>query len=281
MCSGLPLLLMIKKGFAAGKRGGTGTNDASRWGRPKTASDEETVKQKERIKHEDFRVSTRSIAVNLKISRRRKRPSDSARRAMPEEAGKQNRGSRFSPQMNKKHFAEFSQANLRYLSHDLDYFWRMFINVDETWIHYFTVEHPESCRQWKCWPRCFGILRESYFWIFTPERNNSLIGKYYAGSLREVNERSRESRPNLRDISLLLHHDNGPVHHSANELWKIRGLNFATVPHKHYSQRQRCLLTRSLSKWFLLIRKLEKTPYRETTFDRWRADGRGEKLFLV
>ena len=152
------------------------TSDAARSGWPKTASDENSVKLVEQMVHEDRRVSTRTIAKSLKISKgtvgtilsevlcMKKLKSKMVQRQLTDEQ--------------KSLRLELSLANLKHLNQDSDSFWKRFITVDETWLQHFTAEDSESSRQWtasgeqhppvqgrirqpgKSWPLYFGIPRE-------------------------------------------------------------------------------------------------------------------------
>ena len=245
-----PSFTMVKKWFANFKRGEMSTSDAPRSGRPKTASDENSVKLVEQMVHEDRRVSTRTIAKSLKISKgtvgtilsevlcMKKLKSKMVQRQLTDEQ--------------KSLRLELSLANLKHLKQDSDFFWKRFMTVDETWLQHFTAEDSESSRQWTASGEqhptstrkgsSAGKVMAAVFWNTTGivfidylPKNTTMTGNYYAALLDKLNNKLRESRPDLRNTTLLLHHDNAPAHKSAQVLQKLHDLNFETVPHPPYS----------------------------------------------
>jgi histone-lysine N-methyltransferase SETMAR len=131
-------------------------------------------------------------------------------------------------------------------------FLRLFITMDETWVHHFTPETKEQSKQStergesapkkaKTVPSA-GKVMASVFWdargvIFIDylQKGKSINGVYYANLLQRLSDEIKKKQPHLAKKKVSLHQDNSPVHTSVIAMAKIYELKFELLPHAPYS----------------------------------------------
>lgn len=128
------------------KRGRTSIKDEPSSGRPKTATTEENVRKVHRIVMNDRRVKVREIADELKISPER------VFSILRDSLGMKKLNAKWLPHRlsvdEKLNRVLLSEQNLAKLNSNPTDFFRRFVTVDETWVHYYTPESKQACHQW-------------------------------------------------------------------------------------------------------------------------------------
>ena len=141
-----PSYTMIKKWYAAFRRGERSLSDAARAGRPKAAADEEHVEKVREKIIGDRRVTVRAMAKDLRISIGT--VSTIVNRNLGARKLKKKRVPRELSKDQKRRRVEVSKQNLNLLRRNPRDFWRRLLTVDETWIHHFTPDSREATREW-------------------------------------------------------------------------------------------------------------------------------------
>lgn len=245
-----PSKTTICRWFSEFKSGRTNTEDAERSGRPIEATTPENIKKVHRIVLDDRKVKVREIADIVKISTER------VRHILHEHLNMKKLCARWVPRFltidQKQQRVDNSEHALELLKGNANEFFRRFVTMDETWIHYYT---PESKRQSAEWlepgesrpkrpktQQSAGKILASVFWdargiIFIDylEKGRTITGEYYAALLDRLNNEIKKKRPHMAKKKVLFHQDNAPAHTSMITMAKLNELKYELLPHPPYS----------------------------------------------
>ena len=117
----------------------------------------------------------------------------------------------------------------RWFQRNPDEFLRRFITVNETWIHYFTLETKEQLKQWtlsgESAPKKTKTIKSAekvMAIVFCDARNiihidylsskQTINGDYYTVLLDHFNNILKKKHPHLAKKKVLFHQDNALVH---------------------------------------------------------------------
>ena len=232
------------------KRGRLSTKDEPRSGRPKTATSEENVEKVHQMVMEDRHFSTWEIAHKLKISQER------VCEILRENLNMRKLLAHWVPRrltdVQKQQRVALSHQFLELLKKDPKDFWRRFVTVDETWVHFYTPEQRSASREWTkrgemppTTSRTSTSTKKIMATVFWDERGILLLdfletgktinGEYYAGLLDKLKDAITRTRPGLKKKKLLFHQDNAPPHKSGVAMAKLDKLGFEITEHPAYS----------------------------------------------
>lgn len=145
-----------------------------------------------------------------------------------------------------------SEKLLAKIKRDRKDFFRRYVTVDETWVHYYTPETKEQSKQWRKSGegppkkaktiRSAGKVMATVFWdgkgvilIDYLEKGKTITGKYYAALLDRFDTELKKNRPGLARKKVLFHHDNAPAHRAAVAKAKLFQLGYELIDHPPYS----------------------------------------------
>lgn len=198
-----PSRTTVYRWFSEFKMGRTSTEDAPRSGRPIEATNSEIVKQVHRIVLDDRKVKLRELAEAVGISKER------VGYILHDVLEMKKLSARWVPRFltvhQKQQRVDDSKAGLALLRRNRADFFRRFVTMDETWVHYHT---PESNRQSAEWlkshesrpkrpkvQRSAGKVMASVFWdahgiiyIDYLQKGRTVTGEYYAELLDKLND---------------------------------------------------------------------------------------------
>lgn len=245
-----PSMRTVYKWFGNFRSGHMDTCDAERSGRPLEVTTPEIIDKIHDMVLEDRRVKVREIATAVGISTER------VHNILHKHLDMTKLSARWVPRLltadQKRIRVNCSKEGLQLLEKNPEDFWRRFITVDETWIHYYTPETKEQSKQWvakgepapkkaKTVPSA-GKVMATVFWdtqgvilIDYLQRGKTITGEYYALLLDRLKTELEEKRPRLAHKKVLFHHDNAPAHASAIVAAKLLEIGFQLVPHPPYS----------------------------------------------
>ncbi|KYM99688.1 Histone-lysine N-methyltransferase SETMAR, partial [Cyphomyrmex costatus] len=137
-----PSRTTVYRWFSEFKMGRTSTEDAPRSGRPKEATNVEIVKQMHRIVLNDRKVKLRELAEAVGISKER------AGYILHDVLEMKKPSARWVPRLltvdQKQQRVDDSTAGLALLQRNRANFFRHFVTMDETWVHYHTPERDSD-----------------------------------------------------------------------------------------------------------------------------------------
>lgn len=245
-----PSMATVKNWFNEFQRGRTSVFDEPRPGAPKTATTDENVKKVLDLVLADRRLKVRELAECMGISK------DRVGYILHEILGMRKLSARWVPRLltpeNKWKRETVSEQCLELLRRNSTEFFRRFVTVDETWIHWYTPETKEQSKQW-CLPSerapkkaktvlSAGKVMATVFWdsqgviyIDYLEKGKTITGAYYADLLGRFDPQLKKKRPHLAKKKILFHHDNAPAHTSAVVTVKLSELRYEILPHPPYS----------------------------------------------
>lgn len=245
-----PSYSTIKYWFRSFQNGCWTTADAERSGRPIEVTTPEIARKMCKIVMEDRKVKVRELAETLSISK------DSIWRILHEQLQFKKLIARWVPRLltfeQKVQRIEASEKCLSLLKRNTNEFFRRYITVDETWIHYYTPESTQQSKQWilpdERTPKrpktqqSAGKVMATVFWdargiIFIDflEKGRTITGLYYTALLDRLSSEIKKKRPHLAKKKVLFHHDNAPSHSSFIAQKKLQELRFEILPHPPYS----------------------------------------------
>ncbi|CAK1581831.1 unnamed protein product [Parnassius mnemosyne] len=146
-----------------------------------------------------------------------------------------------------------SRDCLQLFEADADDFLNRFVTMNETWVHYCTLETKQQSKHWRR-PgspppkKAKSILSAnkvmaSVFWdskgvimIDYLERDQNINSDYYCTLLRRLREEIKEKRRGMLRRKVLFHQDNARVHTSVQSMAEIHNCGFELLPHPPYSQ---------------------------------------------
>ena len=259
---------MVKYWFAEFKRGRTDTNDEHRSGRPKEVTTQEMINKIHDIVLNNRGVKVRELEEAFNISH------GTAISILHQHLHMKKLSVRWVPRLltidNKRKRVTTSEQCLDLIKRNPNDFWRRFITVDETWIHWYTTETKSQSKQWveagSSAPKkaktvhSAGKVMATVFWdssgiIFIDylEKGKTITGEYYATLLNQLNDAIKEKRPHLQKKKVLFHQVNGPAQTSTIAMAKIYELRYELMPHPPYSSNLASsdfFLFPNLKKWF-------------------------------
>jgi len=203
-----PSRTTVYRWFSEFKMGRTSTEDAPRSGRPKEATNAEIVKQVHRIVLSDRKVKLRELAEAVGILKVR------AGYILHDVLEMKKLLARWVPRLltvdQKQQRVDNSTAGLALLQRNRADFFRRFVTIDETWIHYHT---PESNRQSAEWlksherrpkqpkdQRSAGKVMASVFWDAhnlhqLPAEGKNSYGRVLCSVIGQTERRNKEKTP--------------------------------------------------------------------------------------
>ena len=224
--------------------------DLKRSGRPKTATDEETIEDVRRMVMKDRRVTVRHIASTLKISSERVWTIITKNLKMKKVVA------RWVPRLltedQKKARVQMARQNLALYEADEDTFLARFVTMDETWVHHFDPESKRQSMEWKHpgspTPKkpklaaSAGKIMASVFWdsegiimVDYLAKGDTVTSEYYVGLLNRLREEIKTKRRGKLRQTVLFLQDNAPVHKAARSMAAIHENGFEVLEHPPYS----------------------------------------------
>lgn len=245
-----PSVGMIHKWFTEFRCGRTSTSDADRPGRPNEITTSDMVEKIHDIVLDDPKLKVRELAKMVNISTER------VLNILHKFLGMKKLCARWVPRVltidQKRIRVLTSQRNLTNYTRNSSEFLRLFITMDETWIHHYTPESSQQAKQWvepsgsapkrPKTQQSAGKVMASVFWdaqgiIFIDylEKGKTITGAYYSSLLDRLKEEVKQKRPHLAKKKIRYHHDNAPSHSSLIAQGKLYELGFELVPQPPYS----------------------------------------------
>ena len=245
-----PSKTTVKRWYADFKDGRTDTNDAERSGRPNSSVVPENTKRLHKLVLADRKLKLREIAEELKIS------EGSVFTILHEHLSMRKLCSKWVPRLltvdQKQQRVDDSERCLQLFQCNKKEFLCTYVTMDETWIHYFTLE---SNRQSDEWPAAgesrpkrpkiqtsTGKVLASIFWdaqgilfIDYLEKGRTINSEYYIALLVRLKEEIAKKRPQMKKKKVLFHQDNAQCHKSIAMMAKLNELHFELLPHHPYS----------------------------------------------
>jgi len=241
----------VKNWVAQFKRGDFSTCDAPHPGRPKTVTTPEIINQIHELILEDRRISSKSIAKQLDISRERLIPSlmkiwtygRSVR------SGSRNAWTRIKNVNGASHRSNFWKFFVR---RDTNDFLSRLVSADENWLHH---HDPETKQQLMVWrhsgsprPKKFRVQKfpgkflASIFWdqdgillIDYLPKGQTINAEYYSFLLVQLKDILKVKRRGKFAKGVLFLHDNAPAHRTLATQKKLAYLGFHWFDHAPYS----------------------------------------------
>lgn len=232
------------------KRGRLSTKDENRPGRPVEVSTPEMIEKIRKMILDDRRLKVREIVEATGISQ------GAVVSILHDKLSLKKITARWVPRLltedNKNNRVVDSEAVLAILRRNPKEFFRRYITVDETWIHYYTPETKRQSQQWifegerapkkAKTVKSAGKVMATVFWdaqgiIFIDylQKGKTITGAYYASLLDKLSKEIEEKRPHLKKKKILFHQDNAPVHTCKVSAAKMAELKFEILPHPPYS----------------------------------------------
>lgn len=231
------------------KRGRTSLDDDPKVGRPKSATDGETIRKLLECVNTDRRLKLREIAKVIGISK------DSVRTVLTRDLGMRKISARWVPKIlsvfDKERRVQYAQENLDFMEGEEDFFSTL-ITGDETWCYYYDPETKVQSKQWKRKSspapvkgkreKSAGKVMATVFWDcegivhleFMP-KGSTITGASYAKTLRNLKEAVLQKRPKIRKKKIRLLHDNAPAHTSHLARAALHECKFEELFHPAYS----------------------------------------------
>ena len=142
-----PSYATVKNWVAQFKRGDFSTCDAPRPGRPKTVTTKEIINQIHELILEDRRISAKSIAEQLVISRER------FGSIIHEDLDMQKVSAKWVPKClnadQKRQRCQSSEQILEYFRRDPNYFLSRLVTMDESWLYHYDPETKQQSVEWR------------------------------------------------------------------------------------------------------------------------------------
>lgn len=203
------------------------TEDEARSGRPVEVTTLDIVEKIHGMVMENRRMKVREIAEAVGISTER------VHNILHEKLHVKKLCARWVPRLltldQKRMRKDVSMQCLAMFKRNPRDFWRRFVTVDETWIHYYTPEMKQQSKQWimpgesapkkaktvlsaeKVMATVFwdsqGIILIDYL-----QKGKTITGEYYATLLDRLREELEKKQPRLARKKVLFHQDNAPSH---------------------------------------------------------------------
>ena len=232
------------------RRGRESCKDDPHTGRPKSATDEETVAIVKKVLDEDRRQTIQKIADKVEISvgstytiiRFVLKMTRVAVRWVP----------RFLTDGQRQKRVDASEKNLRKYEEDKAAFITAITTQDESFLNWYEPESKQESSQWRTreegpplkfkkvasagkvlgsifWDR-EGVIKSDYI-----EQGNTVNGPLYAQEIRDLRNDIKEKRRGKLSTGVLYLHDNAPAHTSRTATAAIRQAGFQVLDHPPYS----------------------------------------------
>ena len=247
-----PSYATVKNSVAQFKRGDFSTCDASRPGRPKTVTTPEIADQIHEIILEYRRISTKSTAEQLGISRER------FGSIIYEDLDMRKLSANWVPKClnadQKRQRFQSSEQLLEFFSfrRDPNDFLSRLLTMDETWLYQYDPETKQQSMEWRhsgsARPQKFrvqtsaGKVLASIFWdqdgillIDYLPKGQTTNAEYYLSLLVQLKDILKEKRCGKFTKGVLFLHDNAPAHRAHATQKKLAYLGFQYLDHPPYS----------------------------------------------
>ncbi|QQP58373.1 Putative mariner transposase [Caligus rogercresseyi] len=233
-----PSISMVKKWFTEFRCGRTSTIDAERSGRPVEVATPETIQKNHDMVLADRRLKVREIVEAIGIS------NGSVVSILKDHLAMKKLSARWVPRLltidHKRNRVTTSMECLALFNRNKDEFFRRFVTVDETWIHYYTPETKQQSKQRPKW--VYQPTKSTVFWdargvihIDYLQKGRTMNGEYYTSLLDQFNEDLKKKRPHLAKKKVIFHQDNARVHTCVVSMAKFYELRYELLPHPPYS----------------------------------------------
>ncbi|QQP31674.1 Putative mariner transposase [Caligus rogercresseyi] len=241
-----PSISMVKKWFTEFRCGRTSTIDAERSGRPVEVATPETIQKIHDMVLADRRLKVREIVEAIGISH------GSVVSILKDHLAMKKLSARWVPRLltidHKRNRVTTSMECLALFNRNKDEFFRRFVTVDETWIHYNTPETKQQSKQWvlkgESAPKKANVglsankVMATVFWnargvihIDYLQKGRTMNGEYYTSLLDRFNDDLKKKRPHLAKKKVLFHQDNARVNTCVVSMAKFYELRFELLPH--------------------------------------------------
>lgn len=245
-----PSYSTVKKWCANFQRGDFETEDAGRSGRPSTVTTPEIVDQVHDLILTDRRISAKTIAETLKISRER------VAVIIHDHLGMQKLSAKWVPKClnadEKRKRVETSRLILQHFELSSDNFLDRLVTVDETWLYHYDPETKQQSMQWRHSgsprPKKFktqksaGKVMATVFWdkdgiLMTEylQKGETVNANYYCNLLYRLKEAIKEKRRGKLRKGVLFLQDNAPAHKAGKTMDVLQNLGFQCIDHPPYS----------------------------------------------
>ena len=236
--------------YAEFKRGRTNTDDAERFGRPKSPVVPKKITKFHKIVLDDRKLKLREIVDTLKIS------ECSVFTILHEFLGMRKFFSKWVPRLltleQKQQRFEDPECCLELFKRGKKNFLRQCVTMNETWIHHYMSETKRSSAEWRaagesCLKRpktqqSAGKVMASVFWnahgiLFIDyfKKGKTINRDYYVALLNRFSAEIKKKRPHMQKKKVLFHQDNVPCNKSMKTMVKLNELSFDLLPHLPYS----------------------------------------------
>jgi len=232
------------------KRGDFSTCDAPRPGRPKTVTTPEIIDQIHELILEDHRISTKSVAEQLGISRER------VGSIILEDLDTRKLSAKWVPKClnadKKRQWCQSSQQILEFFRRDPDDFPSLLVTMDETWLYHYDLETKQQSVEWRHSglprPKKFRVQKSAGKFvasIFGDEdgillidylpKGQTINAEYYSFLLVQMKVILKEKRRGKFTKAILFLHDNVPAHRALATQNKLAYLGYHCLDYPPYS----------------------------------------------
>jgi len=240
-----PLYATVKNWVAQFKRGEFSTCDAPRPGRPKTVTTPEIIDQIHVLIFQDRRISAKSIAKQLGISR------EGVGSINHEDLDMLKLSAKWVPKClnadQKLQPCQSSEQLLAFFRRDSNEFLSRLVTMDETWLYHYDTETKQQSMQWRHSgsPRLIkfrvkksaGKVLASIFWdqdgvllIDYLPKGQTINSEYYSFLLVQLKDILKEKRRGKVTNGVLFLH-NAPAHRALATQKKLAYVGFQCLDH--------------------------------------------------
>jgi len=232
------------------KGGDFSTCDAPRPGRLKTVTTPQIIDQIHELILEDRRISTKSIAEELGISRER------VGSIIHEDLDMRKLSANWVPKClngdQKRQRSQSSEQLLEFFRSDPNDFLSRLVTADETWLYHYDPETKQQSMEWQHSgsprPKKFRVQKSagkvlaSIFWAedgillidYLP-KGQTINAEYCSSLLVQLKDILKEKRRGKVIKGVLFLHDNAPAHRALATQKKLAYLGFQCLYHPPYS----------------------------------------------
>jgi len=227
------------------KRGDFSTCDAPRPGRPLTTP--EIIDQIHELILEDRRISAKSIAEQLDISRER------VGSIIHENMDTRKLSAKWVPKClnadQERQRCRSPEQLLEFFRHDPNDFLLRLVTMDETWLYHYNPVTKQQSMEWRLTPppknsECKNLWKSSRLDFFLGSRRlpphylpkgQTINAEYYSSLLVQLKDILMEKRRGKITKGVLFLHDNAPAHRALATQKKLAYLGFQCLDHSPYS----------------------------------------------
>jgi len=221
--------------------------DAPRPGRPETVTTPEIIDQIHELILEDRRISAKSIAVKLGISRER------VGSTIREDLDMRKLSAKCVPKClnadKKFQCCRSSEQLLKFFRRDPNDFLSRLVTTDETWLYHYDPGTKQQLMEWRHSSsprpqsaRSAGKVLASIVWdqdgilpIDYLTKGQTINAEYYSSLLVQLKDILKEKRRGKVTKAVLFLHDNAPAHPALAHQKKLAYLGFQCLDHPPYS----------------------------------------------